>query len=63
MRKKRKKRIRRLGVGGKKVKADGTTTATKVKKNQCLLFNLVADFNGNRIDPTKTFRRHRFRIR
>ena len=30
--KKSKKRIRRLGGGGRKVKADGTTTATMVKK-------------------------------
>ena len=29
--KKRKKRIRRVGGGGRKVKADGTTTAAKVK--------------------------------
>ena len=34
--KKRKKKIRRLGGGGRKVKGDGTVTAAKVKS--CLLF-------------------------
>ena len=64
--KKRKKRIRRLGGGGRKVKGDGTTAAAKVK-SCLLLFKLpityFRSFLWYRIDPTKTLRSHRFRIR
>jgi origin recognition complex subunit 5 len=43
--KKRKMKIRRVGGGGRKVKADGTTTAAKVKKiNIFLSSNLFADY-------------------
>lgn len=64
--KKRKRRIRRVGGGGRKVKADGTLAAVKVKKKIPLLFfiYLSADYLfWYRIDPTKIFRSHRFRIR
>lgn len=47
--KKRKRRVRRVGGGGRKVKADGTTTATKVsfkKYSFTFLFfrSYVADY-------------------
>ena len=61
--KKRKRRIRRVGGGGRKVKADGTTTAAKVKKSFNFLFFSNSFSNDNRIDTTKTLRSHCFCIR
>jgi hypothetical protein len=51
--KKRKKKIRKLGGGGRKVKGDGTVAAAKVKSCFLFMYTYFRFSEWYRIDPSK----------